>query len=61
MHKEITIWLGHGAEHGYMQYIKILVGCISFNPNIPNDSLETYKSKHVPSDKVVLKVNMHSA
>jgi hypothetical protein len=32
----------------------MFVGCIIFNPNIPNDSIVTYKRKHVHSAEVVL-------
>ena len=59
-HKEITIRLHHDEKQWYMQYVKILVGCISFNPNIPNISIVTYKRKHVYSAKVV-KFNVSSA
>jgi hypothetical protein len=53
--------LHHDEKHWNMQYIKILVGCISVNPNTQNDSIVTYKSKHVHSAKVVFKFNIHSA
>jgi hypothetical protein len=46
-HKEITILIHHDEKQWYMQYIKILVGCISFNPNILKDSIVTYKRKQL--------------